>query len=237
MKKHLKRLPAPRSWKIARKEFTWAYKPRPGPHPQEGALPLAHVLREYLGLADRAREAERAIFDRSVLVDGRPVRDPKFPVGLMDVVTIKPTKSHYRMLLDARGKLALVPIDAAEAAWKLCRVQDRGTVPGGKVQVRLHDGRTMLLAKHEHATGTTLKVSVPQQKVLGTLPMAEGNVALLTGGQHAGELVHVARVERTRNPRANVVHFKEGFSTIVDYVFVVGTETPEIRVPEGQAVV
>ena len=236
MKKHLKRLPAPRTWTIARKEFTWAYKPRPGPHPQERALPLVNVLREGLHLADNAREAERAIFSRLVLVDGRPATGPKFPVGLMDVVTLVPSKSHYRVLMNTRGKLALVPIDPAEASWKLCRVEDRGTVKGGKVQLRLHDGRTMLLAKHEHATGTTLKVAVPQQKVLGALPMTEGHVALLTGGQHAGEIVHVARVERTRNPRANLVHFTEGFSTIIDYVFVVGTETPEIRVPEGQAV-
>ncbi|MEK6851011.1 MAG: S4 domain-containing protein [Candidatus Thermoplasmatota archaeon] len=138
MKKHLKRLPAPRAWTLARKEHTWAYKPRAGPHAQEQALPLVNVLRETLHLVDRAREAERAIFDRSVRGDGRPVTDPKFPVGLMDVVTLAPTKTHYRMLLDTRGKLTLVPIDAAEAAWKLCRVQDRGTVRGGKAQLRLH---------------------------------------------------------------------------------------------------
>lgn len=236
MKKHLKRLTAPRSWKLARKEYVWAYKPRPGPHATEQALPLAVVLRESLRLADRAREAERAIFSRTVLVDGRVITDPKFPVGLMDVVTLAPMKANYRMLLDTRGKLALVPIDAAEAAWKLCRVQDRGTVRGGKAHLRLHDGRTLLLPKHEYGTGTTLKMALPKQKVLSALPMAQGNIALLTGGQHAGQLVHVDRVEKTRNPRANLVHFKEGFSTIVDYVFVVGTETPEIRVPEGQAV-
>jgi len=217
VKKHLKRLPAPRTWKIARKEHVWAYRPRPGPHPIERALPLASVLRETLRLVDTGREAERVIFSRQVLVDGRPITDPKFPVGLMDVVT-------------------LVPIDDAEAAWKLCRVEDRGTIGGGKVQIRLHDGRTMLLAKHEHATGTTLKVSVPTQQVLGALPLTQGHIALLTGGQHAGALVHVDRVEKTRNPRANLVHFTEGFSTIVDYVFVVGKEAPEVRVPEGQAV-
>jgi len=236
MKKHLKRLPAPRTWKLARKEFVWAYKPRPGPHPAEAALPLANVLRETLRVADIAREAERVIFSRNVLVDGRVITDPKFPVGLMDVVTLVPTKANYRVLIDVRGKLALVPIDAGEAAWKLCRVQDRGTVRGGKAQLRLHDGRTILLPKHEYATGTTLKVGVPGQKILGHLPLSAGHIALLTGGQHAGELVHVDRVEKTRNPRANLVHFKEGFSTIVDYVFVVGTETPDIRVLEGQAV-
>ncbi|TLZ50603.1 MAG: 30S ribosomal protein S4e [Methanobacteriota archaeon] len=236
MRKHMKRLRAPRTWTLARKEFVWAYKPRAGPHPLEHSLPIAHVLRGTLGLADTAREAERVIFSRQVLVDGRPVTDPKFPVGLMDIVSLVPTKAHYRVLLDRRGRLALVPIDAADAAWKLCRVQDRGTVKGGKFQVRLHDGRNLLLAKSEHTTGTTLKVSLPDQKVLGAIPLTQGHIALLTGGQHAGEIVHVDRVEKTRNPRANLVHFTEGFSTILDYVFVVGKETPEIRVPEGAAV-
>ncbi len=236
MKKHLKRLAAPRTWKLARKEFVWAYKPRPGPHPTEASLPLAAVLREVLGVADNAREAERIIFSRSVLVDGRVVTDPKFPVGLMDVITLAGPGAHHRVLIGARGRLALVPIETTEAGWKLCRVEDVGTVKGGKFQVQLHDGRNVLLGKNEHATGTTLKVSVPSQKILGAMPLTEGHVALLTGGQHAGELGHVARVERTRSPQPNVVHFTEGFSTIVDYVFVVGAKTPEIRVPEGQAV-
>ena len=236
MKKHLKRLPAPRAWTLARKEHVWAYKPRAGPHPTEASVPLAMVLREMLHLADNAREAERAIFSRSVHVDGRAVTDPKFPVGLMDVVSLVPSKAHYRVLIDRRGKLTLLPIEASEAGWKLCRVEDRSTVKGGKFQLHLHDGRTVLLPKKEHATGTTIKMSVPRQEVLGAMPLAEGHVALLTGGQHAGELAHVARVDRTRNPRANVVHFTEGFSTIVDYVFIVGAQTPEVRVPEGQAV-
>jgi len=236
VKKHLKRLPAPRSWKITRKEYVWAYKPRPGPHGAAQAIPLAMALRDMLRVAGNAREAERLVFSRSVLVDGRVVTDPKFPVGLMDVLTLVSTKESFRMILDARGKLTLLPIESAEAAWKLCRVRGKSMVRGGKFQVQLHDGRTILLPKSEYTTGTTLKVALPLQSVIAALPMAEGNIALLTGGQHAGELVHVARVEKTRNPRANVVHFQEGFSTVVDYVFVVGTQTPEIRVPEGQAV-
>src|SRR3989337_777674 len=71
MKKPLKRLPAPRSWKIARKEFVWAYKPRPGPHPAQAAMPLAMVLRDMLRVAGNAREAETLAFARSVLVEGK----------------------------------------------------------------------------------------------------------------------------------------------------------------------
>jgi small subunit ribosomal protein S4e len=236
VKKHLKRLPAPRSWKISRKEYVWAYKPRPGPHRGDAAIPLAMALRDLLHVAGNAREAERLVFSRSVQVDGRTVTDPKFPVGLMDVLTLAATKESFRMIIDRRGKLTLLPIESGEAAWKLCRVRGKSTVRGGKFQVQLHDGRTILLPKSEYATGTTLKVALPVQKVIAALPLSEGNIAILTGGQHVGELVHVARVEKTRNPRANVVHFQEGFSTIFDYVFVVGAQAPEIRVPEGKAV-
>lgn len=236
MKKHLKRLPAPRTWRVARKEYVWAYKPRAGPHRSSVAIPLAMALREMLGVAGNAREAERLIFSRSIRVDGRTVTDPKFPVGLMDVLTLEATKENFRMVLDPRGKLTLLPIESGEAEWKLCRVRGKTTVRGAKTQVQLHDGRTILFAKSEYATGTTLKVALPKQRVLAALPLAAGNIALLTGGQHAGELAHVVRVEKTRNPRANLVHFEEGFSTIVDYVFVVGAATPEIRVPQAQAV-
>jgi len=194
------------------------------------------VLRDVLGYATTAREAGRILADRVVSVDGRVVTRPKFPVGLMDVVSISTTKEHFRLLVDVRGRLRPVRTETSAASWKLCRVEDRGTVRGGKMQVRLHDGRNLLSPAGDHTTGTTLKIGLPGQKVLGALPLAAGHVALLTGGKHAGELVHVDRVERTRNPRANLVHFREGFSTIIDYVFVVGTETPEIRVPEGQAV-
>ncbi len=178
-----------------------------------------------------AREASQVLGDRVVAVDGRVVTRPKFPVGIMDVLSIATTKEHYRMLVDVRGRLRLVPIDETAAGWKLCRVEDKTTVRGGKVQVNLHDGRNLVLEKNAYATGSVLKISVPTQQVLSEYPLAPGRVALLIGGQNVGRIVHVERIEETRNPRANVVHFREGFSTDVDKVFVIGAETPEVSVP------
>jgi len=102
--------------------------------------------------------------------------------------------------------------------------------------VNMHDGRNLLLSKSEYAPGTTLKVAVPEQKVLAAYPMEAGAAVLLIGGQHVGEIGHVERVERTRNPRANVVYFREGFSTDVTKVFVVGRETPEVAIPQVSAI-
>ena len=236
VKKHLKRLPAPRAWRIERKTAFWTMRPSPGAHPIEGSIPIGLVLRDMLGICDTAREARAILGSRAVLVDGRPVTNPKFAVGMMDVLALQATKEHYRMLVDTMGRLRLVSIDAAQAQWKLCRVEDKTTQRGGKIQVNLHDGRNLLLPKNEYATGSTLKVGLPKQGVLGNFPMEEGATALLIGGQHVGEIGHVERVERTRNPRANVVHFKEGFSTDVTKVFVIGRTAPEIPVPESPAI-
>ncbi len=236
MKKHLKRLPAPRSWRIERKTQFWTIKPSPGPHPAEWSVPVGLILRDMLRVCDTAREARHVLNGRSILVDGRPVINPKFSVGLMDVLTLKETKSHYRMLVDGRGRMALVPIEDSDATWKLCRIEDKTTVRGGKTQLNLHDGRNVLLAKDQYKTGTTLKVHVPEQKILGHYELAPGAASLITGGKHVGELAHVLDVHLTRNPRANVVTFKEGFSTDIDKVFVVGKEAPDVKIPEAPAI-
>jgi len=235
VKKHLKRLPAPRSWTIPRKTDFWVVKPSPGPHPIDASVPIGLILRDMLKVCATAREARHILNDRGVLVDGRPVTDPKFPVGLMDVLSFAVTKAHYRMLVNTRGKMALVPIEEADANWKLCRVEDKTTVRRGKTQLNLHDGRNVLLEKDAYKTGATLKVHVPDQKVVEQYELGKGAPVLVTGGQHVGEIAHVLEVQRTRNPRANIVTFTEGFSTDAGKVFVVGKEAPSIKMPEVSA--
>jgi small subunit ribosomal protein S4e len=199
------------------------------------SIPLGLILRDMLRLCDNAREARHILNGRGVKVDGRAIVDPKFPVGLLDVLSLDEIKAHYRMLVDTRGRMALVGIDDADAKWKLCRIEDKTTVRGGKTQLNLHDGRNILLAKDAYTTGTTLKLQVPSQKVVEHFELAKGAPVLVTGGQHVGEIAHVLDVQRTRNPRANTVTFKEGFSTDIDKVFVVGKEAPTIKAPEVPA--
>ena len=211
-------------------------RPSPGPHPIAESVPLGSILRDMLKVCDSAREARHILNNRGVLVDGRVVTEPKFPVGLMDVLSLHETKAHYRMLVDTRGRMTLVGIEDGEAKWKLCRVEDKTTVRGGKTQLNLHDGRNVVLAKDAYKTGSTLKIDVPGQKVVGHFELAKGAPVLVTAGQHVGSIAHVAEVQRTRNPRANIVTFTEGFSTDIGKVFVVGSDAPTIKTPEVSAI-
>jgi small subunit ribosomal protein S4e len=232
----LKRLAAPRSWSVPRKTQKWSVTSSPGPHPRESSLPLTVILRDMLHLCETAREAERIVHRRKVLVDGRVATDPRLPVGIMDVVSIPDLKAHYRMVIDVRGRLQLVAIDGPSAGWKLARVEGKTMVKSGKVQLNLYGGRSLLVEGKEYRTGDTLKLKVPDQKVLEVYKFAKGNVALLIGGAHVGEIGHVEEEKVERSTKPNVVHFREGFNTIRPYVYVVGTKEPEIKLPESRAV-
>jgi small subunit ribosomal protein S4e len=230
----LKRRAAPRSWTIPRKGTKWIKRPAPGPHAQDQSIPLLLVLRDVRRIAATAREA-RVLVNRGVVkADGKIVRDLARGVGLLDTVSFDaPLNEHFRLLRDRRGKLTLVPIGAPEAASKLGRVRFKHTVPGGKVEVTLHDGRNLLVAANSpYKVGDTLKIQLPSQKVLGHLPLAPGQLAYVSGGSHVGQLARVERIEVLNSPQPNRVHFKEGFSTVKEYVFIVGDQAPQITLPE-----
>lgn len=235
MKKHIKRMAAPKSWAIPRKTSHWVSKPSPGPHEADRSMPLLSVVRDMLELCDNSREARFIIGSRTIAVDGRVVTDYKFPVGLMDVVTVLKTKHSYRMLVDYKAKLKLVPITDAEKGWKLARIDGKKVVRGGKVQLNLHDGRCILLPTDQYKTGDVLKIELPAQKVVKALKLEKGNLVFVLGGSHPGSIQTVEDYRVRRGSGSNLITFKEGFSTVKENVFVVGERTPEITVPEAKA--
>ncbi len=227
---HLKRLVAPRSWSIARKERTWTTKPMPGKHSLKGAIPISTILRDYLNVCDNNREAKIIINDGAVMIDQRIVRKPKTAVGLMDVISIPLMKMHVRTMLDDHGRIRFVPIKATEAKWKLLRVEDKTTVKGGKTQLNLHDG-TNFLSEEKVKTGDVIQVSLPSFKIKKILEFKKGAKTLITGGAHVGSISEIKGLEVTRSTKPNLVIYKD-FQTIKSYSFVVGDKKAMIALPE-----
>jgi small subunit ribosomal protein S4e len=231
----LKRRAAPRSWTVPRKGTKWVLRPRPGPHPQDRSIPLLLVLRDLQRVVVSAREARLLLRSGAVRVDAKVAHDLARGVGLMDTVSLAaPLDRHYRLVTDRRGKLVLASIPSTEAAVKIGRVRAKHAAKGGKVEVTLHDGRNLLVpASTPYRVGDSLKIELPKQQVLEHLPLKPGVLAYLAGGSHVGELARVERIEVRNSPQPNLVHFKEGFSTIKEFVFVVGEHAPGVTLGEG----
>ena len=236
-RKHLKRYKAPVHWPIHPKEDTWTVKPSPGPHSIEDSLPLLLVVRDILELADTAREAKMIINQGDIMVDGTVRKDYKFPVGFMDVIQIPKTGNTYRVLPDEKGRLILHPISEENQEFKLCRVQNKTTIRGGKQQLNLHDGRNCLV-EGEYKAGDVVVLQVPKQEITDHLKMEDGTLGLITGGKHIGELGTIKEINITKSSMPNTVlmETKDGksFQTLQDYVFVLGTDKPIIALPGGK---
>jgi small subunit ribosomal protein S4e len=218
---HQKRLSAPRTVKIARKEKKWTVKTSPGPH-DKGAVPLLVLVRDLLGLADTAREARRIISAGEILVDGKPRRDYKFPVGLFDVVTIPKIEKSYRILFDERGRYT--PKEVEDADRKIYKITGKTLLKGGKVQLNLFDG-TNILASNDFSTKDSLILKIPEKEILQHLRFEEGVLVMIIGGTHAGEIGRIKDYKIVRGSAPNLVTVegeKRDITTIEDYVFVVG---------------
>lgn len=244
--RHLKRKPAPAFWPIHRKEKVWTVKPNAGPHPIARSIPLTLVLRDMLGLAKTRGEVKAIISREQIRVDGGVQREELFPTGLMDIISIPAMQKWYRVLPSEKG-LTLHPISKDEAGFKLCRVENKTILKGGNVQLNLHDGRNMLIRVKDpnkpeediFKTLDTLKISLPNQEILGHLKLAEEAPALIVGGKNIGKHGKIVALEqREGQKRKNAFVTIEDqignrFQTTIEYVFVVGDTKPHISLPEG----
>jgi small subunit ribosomal protein S4e len=235
MSDHMKRLAAPRSWPLKRKENVFTTKQRPGSHSVEESVPAALMLRDILKVCDTSREAKRIVGNRDLLVDGKPVRSVKAPVGIMDVVAIPAMDLYYRVVLSDKGKIAVVPITKDEATWKLAMIEDKTKVAGGKIQINFHDGRNIVLDKNQYKTGDVVKLAVPDQKIEDAFELKAGATVLIFRGKHAGQTAVVSEYIVTKDASENVVRFTDGSETVKSNVFVIGGESAAIKLPEASA--
>ena len=217
---HLKRLAMPRSWPLPRKTTIWVTRAAPGAHALDTCMPINVIIRDILGFARSTREVRHILHNGLALVDGRVCKDTRRGVGLMDVLTIG--ENNYRCILDSRGRLQYHPISSKEASWKVCRIDGKTTIKGGKTQVNLHDGRNILCDDAaEYNTGDSVKISLPSQDVIEHIRFASGTRCFLTGGSHVGEYAEVKEHIIKRSSMPNEVQF-ETFGTTMENVFAVG---------------
>lgn len=232
MSRHQKRVTVPRSWPIHRKIHTWVAKSSPGPHSAEDSIPILTVIRDMLGLADNAREAKRMLYEGKILVDGRVKKDYKLPVGIFDIISIPLLNQQYRMLKDARGMFYFSPLVGQGKTIKLSRIDDKTMLKGNKQQLNLSDGSNKL-AEGEFKAGDSLVLSIPERNIEDRIEFKVGNLAMVVGGKHSGQVGRIKEIiiVKSSQPNRIIISGDDGadFETIIDYVYMIGKDTPVIE--------
>ena len=219
MKNHLKRIASPRTWIINRKNNKYIMKPNAGAHSLENGLALGLIMRDNLKLAFTMNEVRKILNGKEILVDGKRRKDPRFIVGLFDVVSIPTLKKSFRLIFDKKGRIIVNEINDKESLIKVSKVIGKTILAKGKIQLNLHDGKN-ILSDANVKVGDSVVLSLPDLKIKEVLPLKEGVTIFLTKGKHGGS---VGTHKEIKNNEATYSADGKDVETAKSYLFVVGS--------------
>merc|ERR1740123_1118597 len=190
-RKSMKRVAAPKQWYLGKLKGVYAVRPSPGPHKNRECIPLNVLLQQRLKYARSRQESIKIVRDKdgNIKVDGKVRRDPRFPLGQMDVVTIEKTNEHFRILYDIKGRFQPHRIDAKEAGFKLCKVTQKKIGKSKVPHIVTNDGRTIRFPHPDIQINDSVKFDFKTKTIAGVIKFAPGTTVMLIGGNNVVELV------------------------------------------------
>lgn len=206
MTTYLKRHKVPKNWPIHRKGTKYVVKPRVDI--QKG-IPILVALRDILGVAQNRKEVKRAIHLNHILLNGRRVVDEKNSALLFDVITLVPSKKHYRVEISDKGKIEINEINEKEAKMKVSKIIGRKMLKGKKMQINLGDGRNFI-SDIKCKTNDSVVINFKDNKIEKHLPLKKGSEVLVIAGKHAGKEGEVKELDE----KTHSVKIKSGKETI-----------------------
>jgi len=225
VKNHLSRLNAPKSWPIRRKGIKFIAKPSPGPHSMRECIGLGLAVKELFRLARTTKEVKSVLNEKNILVNGIVRKDYKFPLGIMDIIAVPSLGKNFILLYNKKGKFIIQELKKGKENTRLCKIAEKTSVKGNKVQLNLTDGTNILLDKNTYSVGDTLVIDLKAKKVASCAKLEKGARVYVTGGKKVGMVGIIDEIKKLQGKRGhNVIIDVEGkkVETAKDYIFVIG---------------
>lgn len=200
---HLKRIAAPPSWGLASTEGTFATRPLPGGFSKKLSIPVKYIIAKFLQVATNGKEIGYILKSKMIAINGKDVVSHKTTVGLFDVVTVKKTNQHFRLIFNVQRKFKLHRITAEEAQFRLTKVSHKYVSDNVPYTCSI-DGYNFRFVNPSISPSDTLKVDIKTRKVVDSLRFEAGHTVFVYGGSNIGRVGVIKRVENIGKDDANV---------------------------------
>jgi small subunit ribosomal protein S4e len=225
MKRHLKRLNAPKTWKIQRRGITFITRSNPGGMSKSLTMPASSLLKYELHLATNTKEVKNIINNGELLINHKKISDYRYPVCFSDVITIPKTNDNYRLIIDSDGILKPVPISKEDSKLEVLKIIGKGHIRG-KTQLNLMNGLNVFFEKQHYKVGDSLLITIPDHIVKEHLALEKGALVLLYKGKHIGKIGTLQEISQ----KSVIVKTGDNvYETKREYVVVVGKDKPVIK--------
>src|SRR6266571_2936580 len=116
-------------------------------------------------------------------------------------------------------------------------------IEGGKVQINLHDGRSIIVPSQAprqkteggFAPGGAMQIGLPKQNMMGVVPFQTGALGLVIDGRNQGIFGKITTITAGTHARPKIVKIEtatEAFDTPAEYVIPVGTQASLVGLGE-----
>ncbi|MDE1851094.1 MAG: hypothetical protein KGH69_00180 [Candidatus Micrarchaeota archaeon] len=218
--RHVKRIASNRYLHIERKVRKYVAKPNAGRHTGLSSISITTVLKEKLALAKNSFEASKALKGGSIEVNGKVVKDPRYPVGFGDIIHVKPAKESFVVSVGNKGAVELKKHSGKEE--QAFKVIGKYLAKGKETMVRLHNGSVLKAGKEVKVNDS---VTLKNGSIDKVMKLQEGASCLVIRGVHASEEGRIKSIKKGTATRPTTVEIegKQGSTeTLLDNVMVIG---------------
>jgi small subunit ribosomal protein S4e len=220
----MKALNSPDYFFVERKAHgAYVAKPSPGRHTLDRCITLK-LFAVKAGIAENSDQAHAAIKHGHISVNGKKIKNPKYPVGINDVIESIPSKKYYTVGINERGQVSISEAEKEGMHHHIYRVVGKYRASGSKLMLRLHDG-SAVHAKGEAKVNDSVVLEHGQHSVSEILPLKVGAKCLVIDGVHVGTQGKVTELKPGNmhsGASAVIVHSKDqSFETLVKNILVI----------------
>ncbi len=194
---HTKRIVIPKSWPLPKKMNTFVVSPMPGKL-KERSIALAVLIRDLLQETKTLKETKKVIKSGEIEINGKIIRDEKYPVTIFDRVFIKKLNKYFTLYLENTGKIKVKEIDSKKYDYKPVRIIGKTILKNKKIQLNLEEGYNLFVDKNEFKTGDSVLINLKNKKIEKVLPLNKGAVVLLIKGELTGKIGKVLDVQEKK---------------------------------------
>lgn len=217
--RHIRRLASTRYMKLNRKASKYVAKPMAGRHSARNSISLTTVLKEKV--MDATSRDIRYLLNRGEIeVNGKQIKEERYPIGFGDMVHLKPSKETYRVTAAKYGAFSLEK--AGEKHRQAFKVIGKHVARKGRISIRLHDGSVVMADN---------KVKVNDSVILGkkgvekVIPLEPGRNCYVVNGTHAsesGKIKEITKGTMLRDATVRIEGSAGEFETLLKNVMVTG---------------
>mmetsp|Transcript_14869 Transcript_14869/g.20831 ORF Transcript_14869/g.20831 Transcript_14869/m.20831 type:complete len:247 (+) Transcript_14869:1465-2205(+) len=201
IRKHQKRISSNTIFRFDKTSGIFNTKISQGPYDKFQSITLFNIVKKYLKFGHKFKEIRRIIKQGNFYVDGKMRLNYKYPIGLMDVISIPKIYKSYRLLLSKTGKVKLYETKPFNKNFKICKIISIIQKKKNSKCIITHDKKEIRISSTKAKINDSILLQNATNQIIYILKFKIGNLVLILFGKHIGSLGVIYDIKKDVNGR------------------------------------